>query len=260
MKKSFIIILCLICILPLYSQIAIGDTAEFFTLPDTAGIEISLQEYSGKIILLNFFTTWCIPCQIEAPQLQDSIWQVFRNRDVTILGINFQERLEPLQNFINDFKLTYPILRDTAGTVFKEYGLTIFPSNVLLNRDGRVAWVEEGFNIPRFVHLIDSLTALSSIETRRVIPTTSPTLFDLHANFPNPFNNQTQISFTLRQREEVSINIMDITGRRIQTIRKVLSPGIQQINVSFAQAASGIYFYSVRVQNETKTGKMIFQK
>jgi len=260
MRKRKICLISLICIVPLYSQIVPGDTARYFELPDTAGFVFSLQDFEGQIVLLNFFATWCVPCQVEAPQLQDSIWQRFRNRGVSVLGIDFQESLPPLLNFIEEYKLTYPILRDTAGVVFRDYGLIFFPTNVLLDRDGRVAWVEEGFNIPRLAHLIDSLTAVSSISTENTNRTINPSLFDLHANYPNPFNNRTQISFTLRQAEEVIISITDIAGKRIQTISEVFQPGNQRIDVSFSQSASGIYLYSVRVRNEVKNGKMIFQK
>jgi peroxiredoxin len=82
--QLFFLILCRIC----YAQVSVGDPAINFNLPDTNNVYHTLQEFSGDILLINFFASWCIPCQEEAPLLEDSIWQVYGNQGVTVLGIS----------------------------------------------------------------------------------------------------------------------------------------------------------------------------
>ncbi len=73
MKITGTLVIAMRLIVPVSAQVHVGDSAPDFTLPDTAGNGISLSDFSGDIVLLNFFATWCVPCQVEAPQLEDSI-------------------------------------------------------------------------------------------------------------------------------------------------------------------------------------------
>ena len=79
-----------------------------------AARNLGIAHAKGDIILLNFFATWCVPCQIEAPQLEDSIWQVYKHNGVTALGIDVLESLSPLTGFIKQDNLSYPVVRDTV--------------------------------------------------------------------------------------------------------------------------------------------------
>ncbi|HID38152.1 MAG TPA: TlpA family protein disulfide reductase [Calditrichaeota bacterium] len=95
-KYVFAVLLVIVLDTSGYAQIGVGDSIIPFNLPDTAGHSISSDDFAGQILLLNFFATWCGPCKIEAPQLEDSIWQVYMDRGVTVLGLDFQERTEKL--------------------------------------------------------------------------------------------------------------------------------------------------------------------
>ncbi|GAB4376168.1 MAG: hypothetical protein Kow0042_22220 [Calditrichia bacterium] len=258
--RSFILLSLLIFNGSRGQSIAPGDSALPFTLPDTAGNAISLNDFSGDIILLNFFATWCIPCQIEAPQLEDSIWQKYRNQGVTVLGVDFMEPLSSLQNFIATYGLSYPIVRDTAGAVFNQYGLILFPTNILIDRSGIVAWVEEGFDIPLFIHLIDSLLNNSTPIAYGRDPKIYPENIRLYPAYPNPFNNRTQIPYRVTKAGVLTFQLFDVTGKIWETRTISAQPGTHRLSLTMTTAPSGIYFYRFISGGSQKFGRVVLQK
>jgi peroxiredoxin len=253
----FLIMLFLICT-DSNSQLAVGDTAINFTLPDTNGAEISLQNYSGDVILLNFFASWCVPCSVEAPQLQDSIWNVYKNRGFTLIGVDFQEPLFPLINFIDYYSLTFPIVRDTAGNVFNDYGLIVLPSNVLIDQNGIVAWAEAGFDIPVMRGIIDSLLQITSIPLGKAEKL--PSQIELNSVYPNPFNNQTNIEVRIQSSALATLKIYDTVGRLLKSTKHNLLSGINSVKVDMTDYSGGVYFYSIAANGETASGKFLLYK
>jgi len=228
LSLSFVILLFLVYT-DSNAQLTVGDTAINFTLPDTNGAAISLHDYAGDVILLNFFASWCIPCSIEAPQLQDSIWNVYKNQNFTLLGVDFQEALFPLLSFINYYNLTFPIVRDTAGKVFSDYGLVVLPSNVLINQNGIVVWSEPGFDIPVMKGLIDSLLQINSVPENK--HDKLPLQIELISAYPNPFNNQANIKVTLKKSLMTNLKIYESTGRLVKNIIQPLYKGVNIITI-----------------------------
>ncbi|MBD3224328.1 MAG: redoxin domain-containing protein, partial [Caldithrix sp.] len=229
------------------SQIALNDSMIHFQLPDTSGQTVDSRDLSGDIVLLNFFATWCGPCQVEAPQLQDSIWMRYKNQDLTVVGVDFMEHVQPLKQFIKDLNLTYPMVRDTAGNVFEAYGFRGFPSNVLIDRQGKVAYVEEGYNILKLQDAVDSLLNVTDIEEFAGERGKKITSFRILGNYPNPFNAQTTVEFYLSQKAPVTLSIYDITGRRILKEVSIKKTGHNRWPVDLKSRSSGVYFYRVSV-------------
>lgn len=260
MKKILAIIFAVLWLYQsLAAQISVGDSAMNFTLPDFSGQPINLQQYSGDIILLNFFATWCPPCQVEAPQLEDSIWQVYQNDGVTVLGVDFRESATTVSQFMQQNQLSYPVVLDISGSVFSAHGFTILPSNVLIGRNGKVVWVEEGFDIPRFIRLVDSLVNASSVDpppNGNLIAGT----FKLHSIYPNPFNNTTNVLIEIFEAGAVTVKIYDITGREFFTQTLYLNNGEHLLPLSLPSRASGLYFLSIQGGNQTKMSKLVYQK
>jgi peroxiredoxin len=255
---SLLLILLLLFITKSRAQLAVGDTAINFILPDTSGNLVSFLDYSGGVVLLNFFATWCIPCSIEAPQLQDSIWNVYKNRGFTLIGIDFQETRPPLISFIDYYNLTFPIVRDTAGNVFNEYGLIVLPSNVLINQFGIVVWAEPGFDIPLMSALIDSMLQITSVPANN--SDQIPDGIEIISTYPNPFNNQTNIRIKIRKSALTKLKIYDITGRLIKTVKQNIRSGVNNIKVDMSENSSGIYFYSILAGDEFVNGKFLLYK
>ena len=107
-----------------------------------AGDPFTLASLLGKVVLVNFWATWCEPCVTEMPSLQrvrDQFAPAFE-----VLGVNFQEGPARIKAFIDRSGITFPVVRDTDGAVAKAWGARIFPASYLVDRAGRVKHVLVG--------------------------------------------------------------------------------------------------------------------
>jgi cytochrome c biogenesis protein CcmG/thiol:disulfide interchange protein DsbE len=103
--------------------------------PDAA--TFSLADQRGKVVLLDFWASWCQPCRDEAPGME-RVWRDYRDRGVAFLGINvFDERQDALA-YAQELGLSYPSATDPGGAVAIEYGLAGVPEKFLIGRDGRL--------------------------------------------------------------------------------------------------------------------------
>lgn len=114
-----------------------GFYAPDFTLDTLQGEQIKLSNLRGQIVVVNFWTTWCPPCRAETPALQ-SAYEAYQESSVVILGVNLtdQDSLPDVKSFVQDFKLTYPILLDRNGAVGLLYQLNGLPTTFFIDRKG----------------------------------------------------------------------------------------------------------------------------
>lgn len=109
-----------------------------FSLPRLTGDgKISLDSYRGKVVVLNFWASWCLPCKTEAPLLE-SAWRKYRDRGVVVLGVNSQDLSSDARRFARQVGWTYPLVRDGPGDVLGPYAVTAFPETFFIDRKGRV--------------------------------------------------------------------------------------------------------------------------
>ena len=106
-----------------------------FILTSLDGIEISLEDYRGKIVLLNFWATWCLPCLVEMPSME-KLYNEFKDKGFTILAIDMQEDADSVKVFSEKLKLNFPILLDSDGSVGQFYGVRSIPTTYLVDREG----------------------------------------------------------------------------------------------------------------------------
>ncbi len=109
--------------------------AQNFALKDLNGNEVHLEDYRGKVIFLNFWTTWCPACLVEMPSME-KLYKEFKNKDFTILAVDMQEDPETVKKFKAKFKLSFPILLDTDGVVASYYGVNAIPVTYFIDRAG----------------------------------------------------------------------------------------------------------------------------
>lgn len=109
-----------------------------FSLPALEGSERSLSEEKGKVVIINFWASWCGPCNTEAPHLQAYYEQ--HQKDVEILGVNVtsKDKKDAAQKFVDEYELTFPILLDSTGDVSSMYGAFTFPTTIIVNRNGEI--------------------------------------------------------------------------------------------------------------------------
>jgi cytochrome c biogenesis protein CcmG, thiol:disulfide interchange protein DsbE len=102
-----------------------------------ASEELSLAELRGTPFVLNFWASWCIPCREEAPILERG-WRRFGPRGVLFLGLNMQDLTGDARNFLEEFAITYPTIRDQGNNVAGDYGVTGVPETYFISARGRV--------------------------------------------------------------------------------------------------------------------------
>jgi cytochrome c biogenesis protein CcmG/thiol:disulfide interchange protein DsbE len=103
----------------------------------------SLASYRGHVVLLNFWASWCVPCQHEAPLLERAQHQLERH-NATVLGVTYQDTVPDASSFAHRYGLTYPSLRDVTGEVTHSYGTQALPESFVLDRKGRIVEISRG--------------------------------------------------------------------------------------------------------------------
>ena len=116
-----------------------GKTAEpqNFTLPrlDQPG-NVELASLRGKVVVLNFWASWCVPCKQEAPDIE-KIWQEYRKKGVVVLGLDSEDFSGDAKSFIRKYGLTYPIVREPGNDLWGPYGVTGIPETRVIGRNGK---------------------------------------------------------------------------------------------------------------------------
>jgi cytochrome c biogenesis protein CcmG/thiol:disulfide interchange protein DsbE len=103
----------------------------------------SLASFKGDVVVLNFWASWCEPCQTEAPLLERAQSSLERH-SATVLGVTYLDASPDAQSFARRFGLTYPSLRDTEGTFAHAYGTDQLPESFVIDRLGRIVAISRG--------------------------------------------------------------------------------------------------------------------
>lgn len=132
------------------SSLAVGETAPVAELevlaPEGsphAGETASLEDFRGQWVLVNIWASWCGPCEDEAPELVD-FQEEFGEEDFTVLGVQTQDGTSDGIEFVEEFGLNYPSIRDGSGDYADELGATGVPETLLVDPDGNIAYLRPG--------------------------------------------------------------------------------------------------------------------
>jgi cytochrome c biogenesis protein CcmG, thiol:disulfide interchange protein DsbE len=116
----------------------LGRPAAPFALTSFEGAPMELAALRGKVVVLNFWASWCVPaCYDEAPVLEQG-WRTYRERGVVVLGVDIQDKDEAGRKFIRDFGLTFPNAPDRTGKVSVDYGVYGVPETFFIDRQGAI--------------------------------------------------------------------------------------------------------------------------
>ena len=116
-----------------------GYLAPRFTLRNLKGNLEGLDDHSGKVIIVNFWATWCAPCLKEMP-IFETLYRRYRSKGLTLLAISLdKESSSKVQEFVDKYKLTFPVLLDTEGVAEKLYPSFTIPFTYVIDKQGRVA-------------------------------------------------------------------------------------------------------------------------
>lgn len=121
----------------------IGREAPPFTLSPFEGGPVGLESLRGKVVFLNFWASWCVPCRDEARTLE-AAWLSYRNRGVVFVGVDIQDKEEDARQFLREFGITYPNGRDVGGRTAIDYGVWGIPETFVIDRTGRITYKHVG--------------------------------------------------------------------------------------------------------------------
>jgi peroxiredoxin len=115
-----------------------------FTLRSVGGPNLRLQEQRGRVVMVNFWATWCAPCRQEMPQL-NKLYDKYRASGFVLLGVNIDDDAGRATELASKLGLKFPVLLDTDKAVSRLYELSSMPTTVLIDRDGRVRYLHRGY-------------------------------------------------------------------------------------------------------------------
>lgn len=117
----------------------VGQPAPDFALKDASGKKISLSDYKGRVVMINFWATWCPPCRQEMPSME-SLFQEYNKKGFEILAVSSDSQAEKIvKPFMEFYELTFSALMDIDGSVHSLYGVTSIPTTYIVDKNGNIA-------------------------------------------------------------------------------------------------------------------------
>ena len=131
-----------------------GAVAPDFELTMFDGSKVKLADLKGKVVLLNFWATWCPPCRAELARVEKDIIEKFKGKPFVFLPVSRGEKKETVAAFREKMGYTFPMGLDTDSSIYKKYAETYIPRNFLIDKNGKVVKASVGYDEAEFAELI----------------------------------------------------------------------------------------------------------
>lgn len=136
-----------------------GDYMPAFTVQSISGKTFSSTDLNGKVVLINFWATWCPPCRAELPLLQKNIYDKLKDKNFAVLAISRGEVKDTVQKFIEKNKYTFPVYLDHNKKVYELFASKYIPRNFVIGKDGKIKLASVGFKQEEFDEMIKLIQA-----------------------------------------------------------------------------------------------------
>ena len=138
--------------------VKLGDRMPAFTITRDNGATISSSSFDGKVILINFFATWCPPCQKALADVQKSLWPKYKDRDDFVLLVVGREHTDADLVKYNERKgFDFPLYPDKNRAIFGAFAKNLIPRSYLVGKDGQVVYVTKGYTAEEFAELMEQI-------------------------------------------------------------------------------------------------------
>ena len=137
--------------------IKVGDTSPKFTVKMFDGNEISVADLKGKVVLLQFWATWCPPCRQELSVVQKEIIDRFKGKEFVYLPISREDTYEKIQKFREEFGYTFPMGMDPDRSIYSQFATQTIPRNYIIDKDGKIILAEIGYSEEMLRELITAI-------------------------------------------------------------------------------------------------------
>jgi peroxiredoxin len=138
--------------------VKVGDNAPDFVCQTLSGNEFSLSKQKGKVVLVNFFATWCGPCKAELPHLEKEIFRKFGDqKDFALIVIGREHTTQDLEKFEKDKGFSLPMAADSKRAIYGKYATQYIPRNFVIGKDGKIKWASTGYSEADFQKMVRAI-------------------------------------------------------------------------------------------------------
>lgn len=134
-----------------------GDKAPDFTVEMVDGQKVTLSSLKGKVVMINFWATWCPPCREEFKRMQKDVVDRFKGKDFQLLAISRGEKKATVDQFRDKQGYTFPMGLDPSQEIYKKYASNYIPRNFIVGKDGKVIYVSVGYSPDEFENMLKAI-------------------------------------------------------------------------------------------------------